>query len=91
APASAWTGSYISSGSGQAYVRAQPSTGSAILGIAPNGRMVDMMCWTDAQWAYGNYWTNRWYYATVQSLGYNNWIGYVHASLVAHPTTVPHC
>ncbi|AGS67067.1 hypothetical protein [Streptomyces collinus] len=90
-PASAWTGSYVSSNSGYAYVRGAATTNSAIIGKAPNGRMVDMMCYKDGQWAQGNYWTNRWYYSTVQSNGTNNWIGFVHASLVAKPTRVPPC
>ncbi|MFF9064165.1 hypothetical protein ACF09E_02280 [Streptomyces sp. NPDC014891] len=90
-PASAWTGSYISSNSGQAYVRTQATTNSAIIGTAPNGRMVDMMCWKTGQWATGNYATDRWFYSTVQSGGTNNWIGFVHASLVADQKTVPRC
>ncbi|MDX2936120.1 hypothetical protein [Streptomyces ipomoeae] len=90
-PASAWTGSYVSSNTGYAHVRGDATMNSAILGTAPNGRMVDMMCWKDGQWAQGNYWTNRWFYSTVQSNGTNNWIGYVHASLVANQKTVPRC
>ncbi|MDX2544573.1 hypothetical protein ACOT81_35495 [Streptomyces sp. WI04-05B] len=90
-PASAWSGSYISSNTGYAHVRAGATTNSAIIGTAPNGRMADMMCWKDGDWAQGNYWTNRWFYSTVQSNGTNNWIGYVHASLVANQKTVPHC
>ncbi|MGW0854192.1 hypothetical protein [Streptomyces sp. NPDC002690] len=90
-PASAWTGSYISSNSGQAYVRGAATTNSAILGIAPNGRLVDMMCWKTGEWANGNYWTDRWFYSTVQSNGTNNWNGYVHASLVANQKSVPRC
>lgn len=90
-PASAWTGSYISSNTGYAYVRTGATTNSGIIGTAPNGRMVDMMCWQDGDWAQGNYWSNRWFYSTVQSNGTNNWIGYVHASLVADQKSVPHC
>ncbi|MEU0030924.1 SH3 domain-containing protein [Streptomyces sp. NPDC006335] len=90
-PVSAWTGGYVSSNAGFAYVREAATTDSAILGTAPNGRTVDVMCWKHGDRAKGDYWTNRWFYSTVQSNGTDNWVGYVHASLVARHKTVPHC
>ncbi|MEU7761707.1 hypothetical protein [Micromonospora aurantiaca (nom. illeg.)] len=92
-PAAAWTGSYVDSVSGGAPVRDCASTACNSYGRwAPNQRRVDMICWWDGEWAEGNYWTNRWYEATVESGGsYYNWSGFVHASLVAKPTSVPRC
>ncbi len=90
-PADAWTGSYISSNSGGAILRTCPSTGCTARAWLPNGRNVDMICWTDAQWANGNYWSNRWFKVTAEGGSYYNYTGYVHSSLVASQTSVPRC
>ena len=58
----------------------------------PNGTGVGMMCWLDNQWVYppnSNYASPRWFKVGTYALGGS--IGYVHSSLVANQTAVPHC
>ncbi|MEU9378324.1 SH3 domain-containing protein [Streptomyces sp. NPDC048255] len=82
-------GSYISSNSGGANVRACASTGCGSIGYLGNGSGVTMLCWLDNQWVYppsSNYASNRWFRVS-SSVG----TGYVHSSLVANQTGVGHC
>ena len=78
----------VSSHTGYAYVRAVP--GGAWLATAWNGYTLTMYCWVDSVWAYGNYWTNRWFQVAVPGWRYGG-VGYIHASLVANQPALPHC
>jgi hypothetical protein len=80
--------STISSRSGGAWLRAQPNTGSYGIEYLGNGTHVLMLCWIDAQWATGNYSSNRWFRVEP---AYDPNVGYVHSSLVANQVSVPHC
>src|SRR4051794_33241916 len=82
---------YIWSHSGGAYIRAQPSSYSTAYGYFGNGTGLWLYCYTDAQWAYGNYWTNRWFRVNVPSYRYGSPAAYINASLVAAQYGVPHC
>jgi hypothetical protein len=88
APAAASGWSAISSHSGGAWLRAQPTTNSYGIEYLGNGTQVLMMCWIDAQWATGNYSSNRWFRVEP---AYDPNVGYVHSSLVANQVSVPHC
>jgi hypothetical protein len=70
-----------------------PSTRCGLLVSVPNGTHVLMECWVDAQWAYGAYWTNRWFLVGV--LGrygvISTEVGWINASLVRNQAPVPHC
>ncbi|NXY93765.1 hypothetical protein HYE82_05000 [Streptomyces sp. BR123] len=82
-------GSYISSNSGGANVRSCANTGCGSYGYLVNGTGVGMQCWLDSQWVYppsSNYASNRWFRVS-SPVG----TGYVHSSLVAGQTSVPHC
>ena len=84
--------SYVSSNSGGANLRACPSTNCRSLGYMRNGVKLDMVCWTDSQWVYppnSNYASPRWFRVWTYALGASG--GYVHSSLVANQTSVPHC
>jgi hypothetical protein len=83
--------SWVSSNSGWANLRASPS--GDVLRYLPNNTPLLMVCWQDDVWAYGNYWTNRWFYvsAYVPENIYNQPSGWIHASLVANQTVVPQC
>ncbi|MGW5345009.1 hypothetical protein [Streptomyces sp. NPDC004050] len=81
--------SYISSNSGGANVRSCANTGCGSYGYLGNGTGVGMQCWLDSQWVYppsSNYASNRWFRVS-SPVG----TGYVHSSLVAAQTSVPHC
>jgi hypothetical protein len=80
----------VSSNTGGAYVRAQPDPNSAYYAYAYNGYRLTMYCWVDAAWAYGNYWTNRWFQVQVPGWQYGG-VGYITASLVANQPPLPHC
>jgi hypothetical protein len=54
-----------------------------------NGTAVYMWCYRDANWYYGNYWTNRWYY--VRSYIPYVFDGWVHASYMKLPMKVGRC
>lgn len=74
--------SYISSNSGYANVRTCGSTNCGTIRTLGNGTGVNMIAWCDSQWAYGNYWSPRWFKI--------NWpvSGWVHSSLVAAQQSV---
>lgn len=91
ASAGAAQAAYISSHAGGAYIRAQPSTYAMSYGYFGNGTGLWLYCYTDAQWAYGNYWTNRWFRVNVPSYRYGSPAAYIHASLVAAQYAVPRC
>jgi hypothetical protein len=86
AQASGWA--TIRSNSGGAWLRAQPTTASYGQEYLGNVTSVLMICWIDAQWATGNYSSNRWFRVEP---AYDPAVGYVHSSLVANQVTVPHC
>lgn len=73
---------------GGTHLRFHNPSGSSIAYLR-NGTPLTMHCWTDARWAKGNYWTNRWFQVTAH-YGINK-IGYVHASLVRNQASVPRC
>lgn len=72
---------------GWANVRACPNTGCSFR-FALYDAPVYMLCYTDAQWAYGNYWTNRWFYVYAPGPGR---YGYISASLVYDQARSPRC
>jgi hypothetical protein len=78
--------SYVSTSGGWSYVRSCPNTGCSAQFLLSNGSPVWMLCWTDAQWATGNYSSNRWFYI----YSYNGY-GYVHSSLVYNQAPSPPC
>ncbi|AXE24675.1 hypothetical protein C0216_15470 [Streptomyces globosus] len=81
--------SYIWSNSGGANVRSCANTGCGSYGYLGNGTGVSMKCRLDSQWVYppsSNYASNRWF-RVASPVG----TGYVHSSLVAAQTSVPHC
>jgi hypothetical protein len=82
---------YIWSNSGGAYIRAQPSTYSMSYGYFRNGTSVRLYCYVNAQWAYGNHWTNRWFRTNVPSYRYGSPTAYIHASLVGAQYWTPRC
>ncbi|HUY52285.1 MAG TPA: hypothetical protein VMV92_42370 [Streptosporangiaceae bacterium] len=84
--ASGWP--VISSRSGGAWLRASPNTGSHGIEYMGNGTRVLMICWIDAQWATGNYSSNRWFKVEPE---YDLNVGYVHSSMVADQARVPEC
>lgn len=69
-------------------MRSCPNTGCSGIEYLGNGTPVMMFCWVDAQWATGNYSSNRWF---LVGPAYDNHSGYVHSSLVANQTSVPDC
>jgi hypothetical protein len=82
--------SWVSSQSGGANLRGYPW--HAPFRWLPNCTSLYMYCWRNAHWAYGNYWTNRWFYVTAYVGGrYYNPTGWVHASLVANQQSVGWC
>lgn len=87
-PASASGWANIRSNSGGAWLRAQPSTSAYGMEYLGNGTSVLMMCYIDAQWATGNYSSNRWFRVEP---AYDGSVGYVHSSLVANQVGVPRC
>ncbi len=86
AQASGWAS--IRSNTGGAWLRAQPTTAAYGEEYLGNGTSVLMICWVDAQWATGNYASNRWFKVEP---AYDPTVGYVHSSLVANQASVPHC
>jgi hypothetical protein len=82
---------YIWSNSGGAYIRAQPNPRSMMYGYFGNGTQLSLYCYVDAEWAYGNYWTNRWFRVNVPSYRYGSPEAYISASLVAAQYPTPHC
>lgn len=96
APASAATAwpshsSYLwaNGNGGWTNVRSCPSTACALLfSVYNTGDPVYILCYTDGQWATGNYSTNRWFYIYVADAGR---YGYVNASLVFNQASSPHC
>ena len=87
-PANAAGWARISSNSGGAWMRTCPNTGCSGITYLGNGKDVMVFCWTDAQWATGNYSSNRWFYVNPS---YDNRNGYVHSSLIANQPSVPRC
>ena len=91
ASATAAQAAYIWSRSGGAYIRSQPSTYAGSYGYFGNGTGLYLHCYVDAQWAYGNHWTNRWFRVNVPSYRYGSPAAYIHASLVANQYGVRRC
>jgi hypothetical protein len=89
--AAAAQAAYIWSNSGGAYIRAKPNTNSMSYGYFRNGTGLYLYCYTDAQWAYGNHWSNRWFRVNVPSYRYGSPEAYIHASLVAAQYSVRRC
>lgn len=87
-PAQAAGWATIRSASGGAWLRAQATTASYGQEYLGNGTSVLMICWVDAQWATGNYASNRWFEVEP---AYDPAVGFVHSSLVANQVSVPHC
>lgn len=56
----------------------------------PNGTAVQMVCYTDTVWTYGNYWSPRWFLVIYTHLWWTNYT-WVHSSYVYYQTSVPHC
>lgn len=56
----------------------------------PQGTAVRLVCYYDTQWAFGNYWTPRWFYVAYTHLWWTNYT-WVHASYVYYQTAVPRC
>lgn len=73
---------HISSNSGAANVRTCGSINCAIVGRLGNGTTVNMIAWCDSEWAYGNYWSPRWFKVNSPVSGW------VHSSLVANQQAV---
>lgn len=94
-PAQAVGASYVYSNSGATNVRYSPYLDSGIVVRLGNFTRVQMLCWTDTQWATGNYASNRWFKVRVDTTGsysvYNGVTGYVHSSLVRSQTWTPRC
>ena len=92
-PASAGGWAYTFSNSGGSYIRARPTTNSMYYVYVGNYTQVYLYCWVDGQWAYGNYWTNRWFQSSVPGYRYGSPEAYIHASLIpqsAQPS-LPRC
>lgn len=53
----------------------------------PSGDRFYEQCYTDNEWYYGNYWTNRWFLGT-DAWGYWGWVS---ASYVVNQVPVGHC
>lgn len=57
-------------------------------------QLASVACWYDGDWAYGNYWTNRWFRVLVWETydGYSTprWL-FVHASFVSQQPVVRQC
>lgn len=85
-PAMAAGSSYIWGPYGGGNMRACASTSCAATAWLPNYSSVTMRCWRDSQWAYGAYWTNRWFFVNA-----GGQLGWVHASLVNNQTITPRC
>lgn len=84
--------SYVNSYSGGANLRTCGNTGCASQGWMRNGSGFQMICWADTQWVYppnSNYASPRWFKVWTSALGATG--GWVHSSLVANQTPVPHC
>lgn len=84
--------SWVSSNSGGANLRTCGSTKCQSEGYMRNGTHLRMMCWEDTQWVYppnSNYASPRWFKIGTLALGGS--IGFIHSSLVAGQTSVPHC
>lgn len=58
----------------------------------PNGQASWVQCYTDAGWATGNYSSNRWFLAYVNTAGRKAplWL-WVHSSFVTNQSGVPRC
>jgi uncharacterized protein YraI len=67
-------------------VRSCPNTGCGITTSLLRGSSVWMLCWTDSQWATGNYSSPRWFLVWFGSSE-----GYIHSSFVYNQAVVPHC
>lgn len=65
-----------------------PTTATNVKVWSRNGTKFLMICWTDWQWATGNYTSNRWFYGETYSTGS---YGYVHSSYVNNQGAVPRC
>lgn len=63
-----------------------PHTGFLVRQLG-NNTTVYMRCWTDNQWFYANYWSNRWFLVTLAN-GYTNWVP---SGYVQDQASVPHC
>lgn len=85
-PAMAAGSSHIWGPYGGGNMRGCPDTACSTKAWLPNYTSVTMKCWTDSVWAYGAYWTNRWF---IVDTGRQS--GWVHASLVRNQTSTPHC
>lgn len=88
AAATAWPShsSYVWTSGGWSNVRGCASTACSVKFSLANGSSVWMLCWTDGQWAYGNYGSNRWFYIWSA-----NRTGYIHSSLVYNQASAPRC
>jgi hypothetical protein len=64
------------------------SSSSGVESWLSNSSHFEMVCWTDDQWYYGDYWTPRWFFG--QSYDTGEW-GSVPASYVYYQESVPHC
>lgn len=86
--AQAWPShsSYVSTSTGWSTVRSCPSTGCTPITYLYNGSSVWMLCWRDSQWAYGNYWSPRWFF-----VWFGGTEGWVHSSLVYNQAVAPNC
>lgn len=77
---------YVSAGTYWGYALHNPGT--------YGNQTASVMCWYDGDWAYGNYWTNRWFRVLVWETydGYRTprWL-FVHASYVFNQPHVREC
>lgn len=78
--------SYTLSPTGWSNIRACPRC--YVIEAVPNYTTVYMHCWVNDVWAYGAYWTNRWFYVTAAG---RSWGGFIHASLVQRQAWTPYC
>ena len=67
-------------------LRSGPSSGNFVIANLYNNTTVTMRCYEDTSWAFGNYWSNRWFYVTVGSGA-----GWITSSYVYAQTSVPRC
>ncbi len=83
--------SYLWANHGDIPFKSCPSNTCATVGTVygQGNYPVYMLCWTDNQWAYGNYWTNRWFYVYLPLWGGH--YGFVTASYVYNQAASPHC
>ncbi|MEA2492879.1 MAG: hypothetical protein QOJ29_790, partial [Thermoleophilaceae bacterium] len=71
---------------GWTNMRSCPSTACGVVVSLYGWQPVYMLCYTDSQWAFGNYWTNRWFYVYAP---WANRYGYINASLVYEQAPSP--